>query len=344
MKQKTRRGKSSSARRRQNRPWHKRLLLHPLSIFILACVGVYIVGLTIHGSADSYTVSAVVPGVPPASPAVITSLSNGATVHATPMQVSGSCPANSYVKLMRNGYLSGVDVCSGGNFQIQTDLTEGANQLTAQDYNFTDQPGPTATAITVYYSATPPPNDQTPIEASNSPSPDNKPGFDDSGFGPLLLTSQYVYQSFEAGQKYHWGMTVQGGTPPYVVTVEWGDGTSSNLVFKTDPTFDIEHTYTNPGTYTVNANSIDAKGVKVVFQLVAVIKKSAGSTLIGGTGGTQAPIGKVSLAAIPTKIHQWLWVIWPTYAVVLLMAVSFWLGERQEYNLLFSRKHRAKTR
>jgi hypothetical protein len=331
------------------RPLYKRILLHPVSLFGLLIIGVLIIGLTLFSSADSYGVSASVSAKALSSSATITFPSDSATIVSTPINVTGSCPLNSYVDLIRNGSFSGVSSCSANQtFSIATDLSPGVNQLQAQDYNITNQAGPASPAITITYDAPLPPPEPAPTSTksgqlspdanyagSNLPSKIVIPHYDDSGHGSLLLSSQYSYQSFDTGHEYNWNMNLSGGTPPYFLTIDWGDNTSSNLVFNNDPAFVVSHSYNSSGDYNIMAQTVDADGVKVILQLTAAVKiRNIAST----TQGVISSLNTPGESGVVTSGKHWLGLIWSSYLIIMLMVISFWLGEREEYLSIVKRR------
>ncbi len=64
---------------KQARPLHKKILLHPVTVFFLLCSVVLIAGLTYQVLADSYTVTGKVPAPPLTQGSDITQPSDGAT-------------------------------------------------------------------------------------------------------------------------------------------------------------------------------------------------------------------------------------------------------------------------
>jgi hypothetical protein len=359
LKNKHKQSAANSDHKTLKRPIHKRVMLHPAYFLLMLMVGVLMIGATYYkpvtNYADSLNVTASVLNPTPLQPALITSLINGQTINYSPYTVSGTCPYNTYVKLSRNGNFSGVAICDiSGFFNIETDLTPGDNVLQVQDYNFSDVAGPTSDPLTISY--TPPVVDISPTtttyptqEAANSPSDTSVPSYDNSGIGPELITSQYSYNSANVGQQYTWQVNLTGGTPPYIVNVSWGDGTSSSLIFKTDPTFQIGHDYSTVGSYNIIISSVDTNGVKAVIQIAAAINHAsqiAPSTTTSSIRTPATPLGKLSnsTSTVLSNVHQWLWIIWPFYGVVLLMAISFWLGEREQYQQLFNRGARRTKR
>ncbi|MGC1177040.1 MAG: hypothetical protein WA843_03120 [Candidatus Saccharimonadales bacterium] len=193
---------AAKRRLRRNRPLHHRLFLHPASLLLLLCVGVLLGGLTFRTAADTIVVTGKVLAPLPPTAATLDSPADQTHFTSRPITVTGTCPENTYVKLLRNGNLSGVAICGGGvtTYAIQTDLSLGTNVLVAQVYNVTDQPGPPSTSITVFYD-TPP---QPPPPVPNPPPVDLiVTSQDNTAFrkGDITLVSPYV--------------TERGWAPPY---------------------------------------------------------------------------------------------------------------------------------
>lgn len=136
---------------RKKRAIHVHIALHPMSILALLCMGVLLVSFTMNALADSYTVTAIIPAPPLASPATVTSLPNNVETGSQTIAVTGACPANSYVDLLDNGRFTGEAMCTSGAFRIGLVLVPGVNRLQVQDYNITNDPGPTSGIITITY-------------------------------------------------------------------------------------------------------------------------------------------------------------------------------------------------
>src|SRR5581483_4550556 len=116
-----------------------------------------------------------------------------------------------------------------------------------------------------------------------------------------------------------------------------------NTYVRLSPTdYTISHTYTglksSIGFRTIKLQAVDATGTTATLQLIAVLRNPsyvgtvAHMTLWSGMWG------------LFSKVRPWLWLIWPGYAIVVLLVFSFWLGERQELiRLLGSNKKRIKS-
>lgn len=295
---------------RRNRffiPW-------PAVFFLLLSVGVLLIGWTFRTNANPVDlfVTAKIPAPPVSSPAVIEVPQDGTKVSSVPISVSGSCPSDgtgAYIKLYRNDVFSGVAICNASNrFQLQTDLFVGANKLMAKIFNKTDDPGPDSNTPTVYYEPAVPPSPGQPPVVKPPP-----------GRPPFTLITDYRYIGYRVGQTVKRELTVGGGNPPYAINIDWGDGTNSVVSRRQAGTFTAEHKYSQVGSgdlssYTIKITGSDGDGRQAYLELITIVNPSEGPF-----AGTLEP---------PKK---WLWLAWPTYIVLLLMATSFYLGEREEF-------------
>jgi len=144
---------------------------------------------------------------------------------------------------------------------------------------------------------------------------------------PIIRTN-YQYEARAAGQPFTWDLTIDGGQPPYSITVDWGDGASGHSVQPDHSTFAISHAYKTPKNYAVTITAVDASGSIARFQVVAVVN------VLAANAGTFTASNTVS--SVVAKIRERLWIIWPTYIVVVLMVIGYWLGEREEYQQLMA--------
>lgn len=326
IRQKSSRHRAARARIKQKvrlkSPLHRRLVLHPTTLFGLLVLGVLLAGLTYRSFAADYTVNAKVPAPPLATGATITSPTYGQQFTAKPITVTGSCPDDSYVKLFRNGMFSGTAVCVSNAFQIQSDLFVGTNDLQAQAYNITDAPGPQTPVVRVSYAPpVPPAGTAGPAGPGNKYIPPAQPGSKETT-GPLLLWGDFQFSVFSTTQPFRWTLRFEHGTAPFATTVDWGDGQNTNLTVPDTQEFTITHSYSQPGNYSVVVSGHDSTGQTVSMQLVALIK------LPGQAGLINEIVGKSGSGS--NSLTHWLWWAWPTYLIVSLMAISYWLGERRE--------------
>lgn len=345
--------------RRQALPLYKRFALHPASVFMLLCVGVFISGWSYEALADSYTVTATVPAAPLTQGSVISSPTTGTTVTAAKLLVSGTCPSGAYINIYTNNTFSGVTFCqNNGAFSMSDDLYVGVNDIIAKDFNVTNQEGPKTATATVDYI----PSSSTTSSTSTSPAvgsstttsnsstttgADITPGLASVGANsasatpPLLLTSNYVYQTSPVASDYTGKVDVQGGTPPYYVNIVWGDGASSNMTFDTDPIFTITHRYNTEGYYAIQVKAVDKTGGVRFIQMAARVVRpnSTGNISTTNTNYSLPVVSQTTSTTLFKKSSRdLLWVAWPSFIIVVIMVFSFWLGERQEVRV-FSRRN-----
>jgi hypothetical protein len=255
---------------------------------------------------EAYAVSAVVPPARPNKPAIITSPTTGQSFNTNPVTVTGTCPDGSLVKIFSNGILVGSIICSpGGKFSIQVDLVIGQNELTALPFNALDQQGPTGNTVTVTL---------------------NQPA---GGLGfstELILQSVDYYRGVAPGQEVVWPITIVGGQAPYAVSIDWGDGTTDVITRTAPGPFTVSHTYKMAGTgylgtFPLIIRASDAAGHTAYLQLTTLVNPA----MYGSTSAGSKPKTNVLL------------VIWPLWIVLLLMVISFWLGERRMKHIMEKR-------
>lgn len=402
---------------------HKRVLLHPISAFLLLCIGVLVAGSTFPGLAATYDVTATVPAVALTEAAIIKQPTDQKHVSSPLVDVQGDCPDDSYVKLYHDGVLGGVDVCNnGGHFHIQTSLLPGANELKARVFNLTDNEGPDFAPITVYYDLPPvvtlptveplvnlivsnveqtsliissvdantydaktvrevtsnptvgglaPPFSDIVVTFYSKPSicktkADSKgvwtctlahaltpgvhhvviqattlagkkltfPTFEvrvAEYVQPFSIISDYKYQAHAQGKAIEWKLAVVGGTPPYQLSIDWGDGNTDQISRPDQSEFTISHVYDGLDTaerYAVIIQAEDARGATTVLQLAAAMR--GGGASVGTDNGI--------FAWLINSVRDWLWVVWPAYIAVVLMVLSFWIGEREAYQRFMARR------
>ena len=244
----------------------------------------------------------------PTRGATITTPGNGATFTSVPITVNGLCPKGLLVKLYANNIFVGSVPCETGSYSLQVDLFSGQNDLVARVYDALDQAGPDSNTVTVRF------NDAQFFE-----------------FGThVSLTSNYAKRGADPGQELDWPLILTGGTGPYAISVDWGDGSPTDL--SSQPfggTFNIRHIYKAAGVYKVTVKATDSKGGEAFLQLVGV----------GNGKVTQSSTSNNGNSSSVTKIVV-LW--WPAVAMLPLIFAAFWIGRRHE--LFTLRKQLEKTR
>lgn len=246
----------------------------------------------------SYGLAATKTQEAPTSAATITTPGNGASFGNSPITVSGICTTGLLVQVYNNGVMVGSVMCTNNSFSLQASLFAGANEFTAIMYDDLEQAGPTSNIVTVNYTD------------SNI-----------SAFGQMItLTSSYGRRSAPAGSDLSWPLQLTGGTGPYAFSLDWGDGSSSELKSQSLPGLvTIAHNYKKAGIYQVNIKVTDVNGVSAFLQVVAVSS--------GKVDGAAAGAGDTKDTTGTTKTEI-LWI--PAAVGLVLLLPAYWLGRRSQ--------------
>ncbi|MEK7594732.1 MAG: hypothetical protein AAB436_03790 [Patescibacteria group bacterium] len=159
--------------------------------------------------------------------------------------------------------------------------------------------------------------------------------------GQFTISTNYQYSTHLVGQQLSINLAIAGGVSPYAITIDWGDGTVETILRASTSNSDITHTYkwinAANGSYTIKIQGTDSTGAISATQLIAVLRNPAYHNAVSSVAHSSGTLGLMSV------VHSWLWLLWPGYAVVILMLVSFWLGERQEMILYLRAKQARRT-
>lgn len=255
--------------------------------------------------ANSFGVQGKISSPPPTQAATITTPTNGQNFTNDPtITVAGFCQDGLLVKVFNNNIFVGSVLCNNGSYSIQVNLFTGENELSAIVFDDLDQSGPTSNIVTVTF---------------------NNASF--TSFGTLItLTSVYARRGADPGKNLSWPLTLSGGTGPYALSIDWGDGQPLQLVSQSIAgNFTIEHVYKSAGTYKVVIKAVDANGVPAFLQLVAV------------SNGQAKDVSKTDdVAGKTTVVKETKLAIIPMIVLFVLIIAGFWLGRR--YELLALRK------
>lgn len=225
-------------------------------------------------AADTLDVTATVPAPLPTEPASFTSPPNNTRFPSPIITLEGTCPQNgAYVAIYRDGSPIGTAPCNNGSFTMTVSLVPGENQFIAHVYNVTNGEGPVSAPLTLFYDVPNVPEKPplSPFEPLPQLTPQPSPG---SG-NPLVLWYDYHYQVRTEGQPWSWEIHISGGTPPYSIRIDWGDGKTETLSLTGGTSFTLTHTYTSAGTYTPVIRALDNTGQQAALQLLAVVSSAA---------------------------------------------------------------------
>lgn len=278
--------------------------------------------VTQSGTVD---VSGVVPGPPPATPPTIDVPVQNATFPQKTIDVKGSCLANLIVRIFRNEIFAGSALCQAdGTFALQIDLTEGRNDLIGRQYDSLNQSSPDSDTVTVYYV---PPVQQpelpnglpgTTSTGGNQPLP-SSPQPQVAQF-QLIIDYDYSFRGVTANKPLHLPIHFTGGTPPYAVSVSWGDGSQSVVSRESAEQFFVDHVYAKPGTYTVKIRISDKNGNTAYLQFVLVVNGTLAEKPATSLFGQPLTIDTLPAILVPSAAfgaagfaggfffaHRWRW-------------------------------------
>lgn len=259
-------------------------------------------------SGGSIGLQGTITTTPPTRGATIASPSSGTVFTNVPITVTGLCPTGVIVKIFSNNVFVGSVYCANGSYSVQVNLFSGQNDLVARVYDALDQSGPDSNTVIVTF---------------------NDAQF--AQFGThVQLSSVYAQRGAPPGQELTWPILVTGGNGPYALSVDWGDGTATDLISQqTSGSVTLKHIYRNAGIYKVVVKATDKNGGTAFLQLVGQ-----------ATGATQNNNkGNEGNAVIRTKV---LW--WPALAMLPLIFAAFWIGRRYELYVLRRQLEKSRDR
>ncbi len=132
----------------------------------------------------------------------------------------------------------------------------------------------------------------------------------------MAIIGDYHYQVHYQGDVWEWSLSLSGGVASYTIIIDWGDGVTTKLTRPDTSAFTTTHTYNSAGLYQPVVQASDSSGLGASLQLSAIVKPKPFILSY-----TQNPFLE--------GLQKYLWAAWPAYVIVVLMVVSFWLGERE---------------
>lgn len=238
----------------------------------------------------------VVEGEPPEQAAAINTPVDGQTITEAPVTVAGTCQAGLIVEIYKNDVLAGSVMCQDNNtFELDIGLFRGENILIARVRDLLGQYGPDSNPITVTY--------DPPVAES------------DRQIGQqLLLTTNTSFQGGPPGSDINFSLQLSGGSGPYAISINWGDGQNDVLSRSDTGTFDIAHTYDRPGVYRVVVRASDDNDQSAFLQLTAIVN-----------GEPDASVDEAE--TVRTELR---YILWPLYVLLAIIPIAYWLGIRHQ--------------
>lgn len=264
------------------------------------------------------TVKELVPGAPPAVAPTITSPQNGAKVNSNAVVVSGACLPGLLVAVAEGiDKLGSVSCRDEGRYTMTVSLSPGNRSLVARQYDGLDQPSPPSNVVNLTYIL--PDAIVGGAKSSAGSLPASTPS-SSTASAPLRLSAPYHFSYQQPGETLEFLADLKGGTAPYAIQIDWGDGTQGLLSRAQVGIFSLTHNYSRSGNYAILLRASDSAGATAFFQTTLVVNGVSAATNNGaGVRSDQEQLQDYRSAFA-----------WPLLGVLALVVGSFWLGERYD--------------
>jgi hypothetical protein len=292
---------------------------------LLAITGAFLVLMQHSAGADTLYVRAKISAPLPIAPAVILAPTDGYQTSTGLVTVSGTCPGttpSNIVVILEDAATIGSTPCLlDETFSTEVTLHPGSHIITAQIYNFTEDAGPAGIAITATY--TPPvpliPPTPTPTPTQPTPVTTPTPATVPTPTAPsLAISSERNYFTFGPNSPVTWEGRFEGGTAPYTVRIDWGDGTSSVYIVKDSSLQRFSHYYENMSAFKITLTVIDSNGGSYSGSFAAVtpyVSRNDGPTTPNGIQYSYPPVHD-KLTAIG---------VYAAYALAVVLVGLIWI-------------------
>ncbi len=283
--------------------------------------------------ADSYDVSASVPFPAPTAAAVIDPSFAGSTQTAEVVELFGTCQSvypSSIVSIWRDGQLLGSTNCQANNtFRLNITLALGGNSLIARTSSISLIYGPDSQPVNVTYTPS-----TVPTIASPGPTPaTNNPS-------DLRITSNQPVAVMSESNTVTIEIKVDGGTSPYTITINWGDGSTETQTVAGPGLYRFTHTYASPNIFRVLASVTDVLGATKVFQFIVTSTSPQAAT-------AQKPTAETTPQSADSKGRNYFLLLGTfigLFVLLIIFLTSFWLGRRYEHKHAVVAKKRTNKR
>lgn len=243
---------------------------------------------------------------PPATAPTITTPTSGQTFTTLPITVAGLCQNGLLVEIFKNGVFSGAAQCVNSSYSLQIDLFSGRNDLIARQYDALNQASPDSNKVTVTF------NDSL-----------------QGGAPRISLTTAYSKRGAVPGETLSWPITISNGTPPYAISVDWGDKSAPTLLSRSSAgDLSLEHIYTQSGIYNIIIKATDKANQAAFLQVIGV-----------GNGPTQQTANTNRPTVVNQTTNSRLLIVLLILSFIFIVS-SFWLGKKHQLQVIRSRIRR----
>jgi hypothetical protein len=218
-------------------------------------------GRVLHHRHTSYRALAVVFALAGITMWGVGALQRAAADALTSVLVAGNCPVMApalTVVVLMDGKVAGSALCGANNdYALAVKLVAGSHKLVTQTYTVTGGQGPDSPAVTVAY--------QPKGGAATAKSALNTAG---ASSAPALVPDEPFYL-VGADNAAEWNGKISGGTAPYRVTLDWGDGKRATYT-TADAQLRYTHQYSGGTSHSITVAVADASNQFAQLQYAAV--------------------------------------------------------------------------
>jgi hypothetical protein len=284
---------------------------------------------------DTITVSATVPANIPSGNPTIDSPLDGVTLSAANVTVSGTCPVITpaiIIAIYDNGTLTSSVQCQvDGTYSVSTPLIYGLNSLVATVKTVTNGTGGSSSPPVKVTRPTPPAPSPSPSSHPSSP----KPPVSGDQITPSVIELLPTIVRVEPSEAFFvvttkgsttWQGKFEGGSAPYQVKMDWGDGSSDTHTVADASVQSFSHTYKSVSSYNITITATDSKGATTTLHSVSVSLQ-----LSTGTQGA----GDTHVTGVPPVVEFAQKYMWQIYIGSLSGLVFLWWLEHGRHLLTF---------
>jgi hypothetical protein len=304
---------------------HKHTSYRSLAIvFTLAGVAMWGLGSLASATAQSlFNVTGTLATPVPSVAAIISTPSSGAIVTASPTVVAGNCPVVSpqvVVAIDVDGTRAGSSICDANNdFSVPVTLAPGAHKLVAHTFTITGGSGPDSDGLPITYSSEKPVAVNTHhsrVTLASSVKMTPKQTTMQSGT-VIAATADTPFSYLGASKAITWAGSITGGTAPYHVIADWGDGSQDEYGVSAGHQA-LAHSYPNVQSRNLTLFIMDAAGNGLTEQFAV----AAYSTLVSHSAllTTNTPAARRSSA---TTIG-----LYGLFVTALAVSAIFWVESK----------------
>lgn len=247
---------------------HKHTSYRVLFLLMIAPIAMLALVSHLNAQASDLLVTATVPAPMPSGAPVITTPEDNTTVQSGQMTVSGTCPViipAVIITINDSDTLIGSGMCTpDGTFSVPVSLDYGTHTLVAVVTTITGQTGASSNQVSVFY--------ERPVTAQKqlagvggNPIASTTQTFTQ----PVRINQSGVFVLIEPDGSAVWQGSFSGGTTPYSVQVDWGDGTSSSYTINDQRQHNLTHRYKKVSIYGITVEAKDAAGGSTTLHSVA---------------------------------------------------------------------------